>query len=220
MALTVPTTVDVWNNTGASLATAATNHAAGDLIVACLSTQNARTFTGSDVSNTAGCTWHVAGTHVTINANNEWMFYAYNSAGNASDVVTITYAVGGYDHLVVYSVHSDLNAFTSDPLDGTSGATGTGSAIDSGNVVVSAANAVIIATMECDGQNMVAGAGYTLIDDFAAGGSAYTAAEYHVVTASEHATATPGAPGDWVILAAAFKELTTIPTTLWAASVM
>lgn len=195
---------------GSGISMTAANHAAGDLLVFTLATQAGTGLTASIMSNTAGDTWYMAGTFITgLNlANTMYIFYAYNSNGNASDVVTATYTQGGYETSSIYDIHDSNGAFASDPVDATSRATGTSTNINSGNVAITGASDIILAVMEHDAQGLVAGTGYTLIND---GG--YEASEYHIVSAAESATATGGGANDWVINAASFKGVSgTIPT--------
>lgn len=158
--------------------------------------------TFSSIADTAGNTWTAAGSEISENGNRFRIYYAYNCAGHAANVVTVTLSLNAtYRSIVVYQFSG---ALTTNPIGGTAGTLGTGTAINSGSVTVTAAEEVIVGTM-IGAPAIVAANGFTLTN-FAITGdaTAYFADEYKFVTASEAATATQSS-GAWTIKAASFK---------------
>jgi hypothetical protein len=104
-------------------------------------------------------------------------------------------------------VHEFSGLGTSDPYDSGShnGGSGTGTSLDSGNIAISGSSDVIVALFESDGATITTPGTYSLTT-FNASGDAnnYFADGYHIVTASEHATATATSAA-WYAVAAAFK---------------
>jgi hypothetical protein len=180
--------------------TPAQSHTAGNLLVAVFSwRQNAF----SSIANTAGDTWVQAGTQQTFGTHEVRMYYVNVTAGNGSDVVTVTLTGNSdYRSCVVREISGQA---TSSVLGSTAAATGSSTAIDSGNVSVAASSEIIVA-FAIQAPTMTPGTGYTGTN-FAVSGdaTAYYLDEYHIVTASEHATAT-GPNAVWGIFAASFKD--------------
>lgn len=200
-----------------SAATAAISHTAGNLLVVGVSFQTAGGATSVTLSDTAGNTYTPIGSLLVRSTNRLQLWYCPNCLGNASNIVTAT-TVGGNAGFLVVSVRQFSGADTSAPLDGTATATGSSASINSGSVAVTASSAVIVAFMEADGSNFVAGTGYTL-NQFANASGRFFADEYHIVTASEAATASCTS-GAWGVCAAAFKAASGGGSvTPWAAGV-
>lgn len=186
----------------ASAATAAASHTAGNLLIVSTSFQS--TATSITVSDTAGNTYTAVGTVLAQGTNRHQLWYCNNCLGNAANQVTIT-TVGGNSTFLTVSVLQFSGQDTSSVLEASHpGATGSGTSISSGSVTVTAANAVIVAFMGAAGKGLGGGTGYTM-NVFAGASGAFFADEYHIVSASEAATATCGS-GTWGICAAAFKE--------------
>lgn len=184
-----------------SRATAAQAHTAANTLVCCVSVQNSNSIT---IANTAGDTWTSAGSAAN-NANYVRIFYASSTAGHATDITTATLSsgTGNYFQCVVYEFSG---CDTTGALDGSAvGTSGNSTSLSSGSITVTAASAVIVALMEADGQSLVAGTGYSLtLFNGGSGDGRYFADEYHIVSASESASATC-ASGSWVINGASFK---------------
>lgn len=186
----------------AALSAAAANHSAGNLLWVWANVQNA----GATpvVTDTALNTYTMIGSPFQRPGNSNWLvqFYAKNITGNASNIVIITTPTSGYTAIGVRQFSGcDLTA----PLITSATGSGSGTALATSSLAI-AQSAVICAGMEADGQGLVAGSGYTLtrVSD---GLGSYTADEYHLVSASEAATATAGS-GPWTMVAAAFAAAT------------
>lgn len=199
----------------ASASTAAASHTTGNLLVVFVSFQTIIGATSVTLSDTAGNTYTAIGTLLARGTNRLQLWYCANCTGNASNIVTAT-AVGGSAPELAVSVRQFSGAATSSVLEGSPPtATGSGTSISSGSVTVTASEAVIVAGMEADAKNFVAGTGYTL-DTFTGASGLFFADEYHIVTASEAATASCSS-GAWGICAAAFKAAADVsfdPSTL------
>lgn len=161
----------------------------------------------SSIANTAGDTWIQAGSAL-VNVTAEYrIYYVPSTAGHASDAVTVTLVnPSTYRVLVVHEISGQL---TSGTLNTTATGTGTGTAFATGSITVVASEEIIIAAcaLSTNGGPVIAGgSGYTLTN-FGAVGDAnmYYADEWHIVTASETATATGNISAQWGILAASFK---------------
>ena len=182
--------------------TAATNHTAGNLLVACFVTQGDGTPT---ITDTALNTYTAAGAVVTNSVNRVWIYYAENIAGHGSNVVqfSIPNSLGSVYHAATVLQFSGVASSSS--LDDNDGNTGFGTTASTPSLTLSTAEGVICAIAEADDQNQIAGSGYTLviIDDALGGFSAY---EYKIVSSSEAPTMSCG-NGDWRMKSALFKGL-------------
>lgn len=157
----------------------------------------------SSVTDTAGNTYLAAVSDYVFSNNRLSIWYAYNITGNASNVTTVTYSSAQtYESVACY----EFSGFgASDPLDGTATNNGSGTSVTSGSVSVTGSEDVIFAFGVTNAAGWVAGTGYSLTDYNVSGDATkYFAHEYHIVTASEAATATVTSAG-WAIVAAAFK---------------
>jgi hypothetical protein len=183
-----------------TVSTGAQSHTAGNLLVLLVQWQTVAVPT---IANTAGDTWTVAGSTLSSSVNRCGIWYAKNCVGNASDDVTATFPIQTtYRTATVFEFSGcDLTA----PLDAApNGSTGNSTAISSSSVTVSASEDVICMFCEADADT-ISNATYN-ITNFAVTGDAtkYFADGYHIVTASEAASATC-ASGVWYIKAASFK---------------
>lgn len=190
------------SDAGSTIATPSRAHTAGNLLVAMFSWQIS-SFTS--IADTAGNTWHDTGINFTGGNNIMRIYYAYNISGNASNVVTVTLSGGGtYRTIVVYEISG---AGTSDPLNTTStGTDTTGTSITTATLTISATSEIICALV-VGSPTITGGSGYTLVN-FGLTGSdptAYFADEYHIISASEAATASNGSSAFWCVAAASFK---------------
>lgn len=180
--------------------TASTNaqaHTAGNTLIALVSWNTFRDFTS--LSNTAGDMWVQVGSQTTGSSNDMRIYCVASTAGHGTDVVTLVVdATTQYFGLVVH----EFSGVSGCTPDGTAAANDIGTAIDSGSVTVTAAQAVIVAYM-LGSPAITAGSGYTLTNFAFTGTDAtkYWADEWKVVTASEAATATASS-GAWMIIAA------------------
>lgn len=184
-----------------SAQTTAANHVAGNLLVAFITRDSATSIT---VNDTAGNTYHQAGSAVTQGSHRLEIWYAYNITGNAANIVTAALTSGSAAYFLI-SVRQFSGFGTSDPFDNQNGSTGNSTSLSTGNITVAGAQDVIVAGMEADGQGIVGGTNYTLdLFNGGIGDGRYFADEYHIVTAAESATATANS-GAWGITGASFK---------------
>ena len=186
-----------------TVAAPATSHTTGNGLVVLVQFQPTAG-TGVSIADTALNPYFEVGSILNgVGTNKVRMFRAYNITGHASNVVTATInSASTYRSITVYQF-SGLD--TSDPLGSApNGSTGNSTAISSASVTVTAAEEVIVMFCEAD-NDTISNATYNLTN-FAVTGDAvkYFADGYHIVTASEAATATC-ASGPWYIKAASFK---------------
>lgn len=180
--------------------TAATSHTAGNLLVACLVTQGDGT---PVITNTAADTWLPAGSVVTNNANRVWMFYVLATNGNANDITQFSIGNTGGGSYHAMSVRQ-FNTDNTWALDDNDGNTGFGTTASTPSLTLSGSEGVIVAIAENDGQNQIAGSGYTLTI-FTDGLGGFSADEYKAVLASEAPSMTCG-NDDWRMKAALFRD--------------
>jgi hypothetical protein len=189
-----------------AVSTSAASHTAGNLLVVYVLFPISGGASSVTLGDTAGNSYTAVGSPYTgVTGNVMQLFYKANCLGNAANVVTATVDAGTATYFAI-SVRQFSGAETSSVLESAPpSATGPFTPIDSGTVTVTASSAVIMAGIFALNDGSVAGSGYSL-DQFGAGGSdaQYFADEYHIVTASESATATC-TTGLWGIVAAAFK---------------
>lgn len=202
----VGTPVDFYNSGAASsMAFPSVSHTAGNTVIVVVSQQGVANNISS-ISNTALDTWQHAGSEFagTGQTNLLNIYYVCSTAGNGSDVVTVN--LGSSAAFRAGSVYEfsgmDTSTATSCLNTTASGTAGGGvtTAIATSSITLSASSEVIVAIMEMDGSTATAGTGYTLRAQ-----GAFFAAEYHITSSSEAATATAATNGKWTILAGAFK---------------
>ena len=151
------------DSSASTIATAATSHTAGNLIV-CGVTWSGSSVTVSSVANTAGDTWaQAASTLNTSHASQRTdIWYAMNSAGNASDVTTATFSANATNRRIICNQYSGI-ATTSAFDVGSTGYTAAGTSVTSGNMSTSVAESVIFAFVESTGATTyTAGTNFTL----------------------------------------------------------
>lgn len=215
--LAVQSRVQAGNTASAtSVASPAQTHTAGRLLVALI--KNATGDLVSGVSDLGGNTWTKAGTTFAGGSYSFVIYYAKNILGFTNNVVTAAFSSGAiYRSITVYEISG---ADTSAPLgDIQTGLAASGTAVATATLSVTAAQEIILAHMtEDNGAGIVGGSGYTLVN-YAITGDAnpWFSDEYHIVTASEAATATrtSGSFG-WRIQAASFKAALPTGITLTA----
>lgn len=200
-----------------TIAAPATAHVAGNLIVVATSRNGSAAVT--QVQDTALNTYHPAGTIGGGGAagNSMDLWYAYNIAGNAANVVTVTFSSGCTYRTVVVSEFDSFG--TSDPFVAFASNTGSSTALSSGTVSVGGASSALIAAFFLDASNSIVDTSPAYnTTPFNATGDAvnYFADGYRFVSANEAAVAT-GANTAWGAIAAAFvpPSTSTGPTT-WA----
>jgi hypothetical protein len=195
-----------------SASTAGISHTAGNLLVAYGFFSSATGASSITLGDTAGNSYTGVGSPFVFSSTNVMqLFYKTNCLGNASNVVTSTCNAGNSTYMAI-SVRQFSGAATTSVLEASPPqATGTGTAVDSGSVTVTASEAVIMAGMFMLNGYSGGGSGY-VFDGFGPGGSdgLFFSDEYKIVTASESATAT-ATSGLWAIVAAAFKISTSPP---------
>lgn len=189
-----------------TLTTTATSQTTGNLVVCGVNRQ-----TGSNVStvtDTAGNSYGRIVNAFTIGTALIDVWYAFNITGHASNVTTVALSSGSIYASVTCSQFSGLG--TSASFGANSNATGTGTAISSGSVTTTGSDSVIYAyAMNGNGANWTAGTGYALTFYAVAGDATnYYADEYHIVSASEAATAVLDASNTWGIVAVSFNVAT------------
>jgi hypothetical protein len=188
-----------------TVASAADNHTAGNLLVAVFSGQTAGNAITS-ITNTAGDTdWTaVPGTPFagTSNTNYLHIYYVPATLGHATDVVTVTYASSVLQRAIAVFEFSGHDA--ADPFNAAAtGSATTGTAIATSSITLEAAEEVIVAIMETDAGGTPTGtgafAGNVLVP------INFFAAMHGIVTANSAATATGNSSAKWEIFAASFK---------------
>lgn len=186
----------------ASVATAATEHVAGNLLVACVLNQtNSSTWEDASLTDTAGNTWVRVADDFTAGSNNLMrLYYAANCKGHATNVVTAAFTGGvGPLSLSVLQFTAPGAALTDHGE-----ATGTGTDVTTDTLSLDGATAgILVALILSDSQQFTAGDGFTL-NRVDGGFSDYLADEYAIVTADGPADATCG-NNTYGIVAAAFS---------------
>lgn len=185
---------------GSSIAAAATSLTAGNLIVVVTNEQSASVI-GFNVTDTAGNTYHQAGTtfNVTGNSNNFSIYYAYNALGNAGNVVTATLVSGSASFLEIGTFQfSGFGA--SDPLGSQTAAQGSSAAPTTSVLPITGNSSVIVAFVLAFGQGLSPGTGFNGTPT----PSGFFMGEYGIVTTSQAAVAN-SANNTWGITAAIFN---------------
>lgn len=189
--------------TGTSVASPAQSHTTGNLLVVCIQAQSGGTALSS-VTDTAGNTYTKTTSSPVNNGggvNYDYIYYAKNVTGNASNIITATWAVS-YNYLAI-AVYEFSGADTTAPFVTDSTGSGASTNMTTGTLSLGGVSCVIVAIMENDSANVTAaGTGYTkaITDD---GG--YIVDEYHITSTDEAATATQAANLAYGIIGAAFK---------------
>ncbi len=195
-----------------SASTAGISHSAGNLLVVYCFFTNGSGASSITLGDTAGNSYTAIGSPFTgITGNTMQLHYKANCLGNASNVVTAT-VDAGTSGVFALSVRQFSGAATTSVLEASpASANGTGTAASSGSVTVTATDAIIVAGLFADNDGITAGSGYSAdsFDISPTAGSLF-ADEYHIVTASESATATVTF-SNWGVVAAAFKIATGPP---------
>lgn len=192
------------HTTGTTLSSPSQSHTTGNLLVVCIQAQDGGVVPTS-VTDTAGNTYTKATNSPSNNnggVNYDYIYYAKNITGNASNVVTSTWATG-WNYLAI-TVYEFSGADTTAPFVTDSKSAGSGFALSTGTLSLGGVSCVIVSFMEGDGgvPGMTAGTGYTGATTDDAG---YIFDEYHITSTDEAGTATQPTSANWGIGAAAFK---------------
>jgi hypothetical protein len=193
-----------------SVASAAQAHTAGSVLVALIQAHGTVSGTPIDI---AGNTYHKAGSTATDGANFVDIWYAYNIAGNAANVVTANFSGSVAYRAIVVHEFSGFGATDPYATGSQVSATGTGTALSSGTSTFTGASAVIVGFFIDNSDSLVNGSPAYSLTAFNATGDpvAYFADGYRIVTASEAAIAT-GASAAWLVNAASFQLVAAAPT--------
>ena len=187
---------------GGSIATGATSHTAGNLLVCCVRHEGASTTIS--LADTAGNTWTPL-TKVTHPGGDMYLqlFYALNCAGNASNVVTATFGASRTFRGIQVQQFSGLSSYDEED----SGTTSAGTSVTAGTVNIDGAGVVVNGIAIYGGLvTWSASTGYTLVQN--ASDTQRMGMSYELETGSS--AESPGASGssndDWIIVSAAFLE--------------
>jgi hypothetical protein len=166
------------------------------------------------VTDTAGNTWTATPAGKVRNATQQYSGRQYyvptgmkTSTGNT---VTVTFtAAATFKRLCLLEYKSSNGAWTSSPLDLSAGATGSGTAMSSGNMVPTTANQIVIGFGGHGTANVGATSPYVLREP--SGGGASTGATDRILSgglgAPVAAQATATGSGQWVMLGMTFKDV-------------
>lgn len=198
-------------SSASTLTTVATSHTTGNLVACIIRRQN--TSAVSTVTDTASNTY-IKIVDTFSSGDGVWtdIWYAYDITGNASNVITVVLgSASTYSSVVCYQF-SGVGAAAS--FGTSAGATGTGTVASTGTVTTTGSDSVIIGAFFALNASWTAGSGYTLTA-FAVTGdvNTYFADEYHLVSASEAATAMLGS-GGWGAVAVSFNATTSSSSTI------
>jgi hypothetical protein len=155
-------------NSTSNYATGLTNNIAspalscttGNLIIVQVRTYNDKSATISSITDTAGNTYTQIGFN---NTYRQWMYYAYNITGNASNVVTVTFNTTTDFRGIGVSQYSGAKTSATPLVSSTVTATTTASSITSATFNTTAGQAIIsCGDVNSDGSNWTAGANFTI----------------------------------------------------------
>lgn len=172
-------------------------NSAGDIIVVYVIWSNTGTVTVTDTRNT-----FVPVAPATRFSGNQWssqVFYAKN-IGAGTNTVTAAFATGITGWAMVY-VHEYSGVDTAAPLLGSSSATGSGAAMDSGTVSVASGTALLFGSGASDSTVTSAGPGFTTRSTLSGDrtmDAVVSAGTAHRATASQNGSV-------WVLHVVAFK---------------
>jgi hypothetical protein len=181
-----------------SLSTAGTSHTAGRALVALirLGTVGA---TVSSVTNTAGDTWSACSPIKTGTQGAVQWWYALNSAGNASDVVTANFTTSVYTSVIVGEIAGIATSSAVDVCSGSTGNSGTGTAATASSFSTSQADEIILHGVIWGALSITttANSGYTAVADTDGMGGL----QYRVVSSTQSGitpTLTLSSSQDWI----------------------
>lgn len=190
-------------SSASTLTTTAASHTTGNLVVCNIRRQNSSAV--STVTDTPNNTY-IKIVDTFDSGDSVWVdiWYAYNITGNAANVITVALgSASTYSSVVCYQF-SGVGATASFGVG--VGTTGTGTAASTGTITTTGADSVIVGSFFALNASWTAGTGYTLTSFAVSGDSnTYFADEYHLVSASEAATATLGSSGGWGAVAVSFN---------------
>ncbi len=187
---------------GGSIATGATSHTTGNLLVCCVRHEGLSTST--TISDTAGNTW-VPLTEVSHPSGDMFLqlFYVLNCTGNASNVVTATFGASRTYSGIQVMQFSGLNSYDEED----SGTTSTGTSVTSGTLNVDGAGVVVAGIAIYGGlASWSASSGYTLVQNASDTQRMGMSYELETGSSSESPGASASSNDDWIIVAAAFLE--------------
>lgn len=189
-----------------TVASPATSHTAGNLLVAMIEWNNGGGHTISGIANTAGDTWIQCGTVVTAGSNDIAIYYVKSSLGHASDVVTLTFGAAQiYRAIVVYQISG---ADTTSPLVSVRSNNGATSPATLPSFIFSGASEIICGIMSTGtGTTKTPPTGYVLTD-FGVSGDAnkYYGDFYHISTENGEVPSISFSPTSWIASGVSFKE--------------
>lgn len=199
------TAFDISGSSVPSLATAATSHTAGNLLVVGVAWFHADN-TISSVTNTAGDTFTAASARYTDTNDNRVQlqtWYSLSSAGHASDVVTATFSANTpYIKMAVLQFSGML---TASGLDVIQSNFGTGSA-QSVTVTTTQADEVVVSIASMfGGTTFTQGSGYTLVAGSLGG---EVGVQFKILSATLTGGSVPmtsSSSGNWTMQAVSFK---------------
>jgi len=180
---------------------------AGNLNVIIVSWFNATT-TVTSIADTQGNAYTLAvGPTLAPGQGTQSLYYAKNIVAANAGANTVTVVLSSSAPLVDVRIAEYGGVDTSSPLDGVSGATGTGTTLNSGSVSTTSATDLLVAGDNMETQTTAADATFTqrLLTDW------YDILEDRIVTSlgSYSAGATQSDAGWWIMQLAAFKAATT-----------
>lgn len=195
-----------WETTSAgTIATGATSHTTGNLLVCCV--RHESTATTITVSDTAGNTWTplTKVTHASVDMHLQ-LHYVLNCTGNASNVVTATFGANKTYRGIQVMQFSWLTAYDEQ----NSGTSNAATSVTGGTVNIDSAGVVVNGIAIYGGLSAwSASTGYTLVKNATSASSDdYMGMSYELETGAS--AESPGASGSandsWIIVSAAFLE--------------
>ncbi len=193
-----------------SLATKKMKYFAGGLVVVRIGYQSGSSVTS--ITDTDGNTFHNIFSAAASSNNRTDLWYAYNVSAGDDKIISIALGSNttyGYVSAMLFGGFS-----TSDPLGATDSATSSSSAVTTGTISITSANALIYAAIIANNGVHTAGTGFTLSSDVVSGdGRSFFADEYQVVTVGTAAAFTSDSNGG-AIYGVAFNQATASGITL------
>jgi len=201
----VNTAVDEGSASATTVAAPATSLTAGNLLVV---TARSAGITISGVADTAGNTYTRITGVITTGATPHHLdlWYAQNTLGNASNVVTVTFSSSAATRSVITAQYSGLK--TTGALDVSATGLSSGVSVTSGNYTTTQADELIVAGVnsETTGNSWTPGSGFTLR---ATGDSKiqYIDRTVSTIQTAQHASMTGSIDSAKGIVVATFKKL-------------
>jgi len=203
-------TSNIGDSGGTITATYTAAQTAGDFNVVVVDWADS-TSTVESVTDSEGNTYvAVVGPTRSTGNDSQQMFYAANisSAPANGNIVTVTYSTTVASPEIRMVEYSGVS--TSNPLDASIGASGTGLTMDSGSMTTTNANDILVAANAVYSNTTYAGSGYT--QRVYSGFEEIIEDDTVSVIGSYNATATQGSSGYWLMQLAAFRAASTGPS--------